>query len=236
MTCDAARIALGAFVLGALEPPERSEIDRHLRRCAECRTELAELAPLPGLLGRLSVSEAETLTADDLTAGELHAAPPPALLDRLLREAAAERRGNRPGARRRFRLTARRRLAVAAGVLLLAASVSVAVVVRHSSTAGSGVEATAADPATSVVVHTTARPRAWGTAVDVRLRGVAPGQRCRLVAVARDGQQDVAASWQATYEGEADVSGATAIAFPTLVSLRVVSDDGRVLATVPVHG
>jgi hypothetical protein len=70
----------------------------------------------------------------------------------------------------------------------------------------------------------------------VQLHGVAPGERCRLIAVARDGHQDVAASWQATYEGQADVSGATAIPTPSLSALRVVSNDGRVLAAVPVHG
>jgi anti-sigma factor RsiW len=230
MNCDDARIALGAFVLGALEPAERNEVDRHVRHCADCRAELAELAPLPGLLGRLSLADVSpTPTTATPT-------PAPDLLNRLLREAAAERAetGRNSGGRSRFHT--RRWVAVAAGLLLVVSAVGVAAVSRQSSSPSHPIVATATDPATSVVVRTEVRQRDWGTAIDVQLHGVAPGQRCRLVAVGRDGRQDVAASWQATYEGRADVSGATAIPTPALASLRVVTDGGRVLAAVPVHG
>jgi hypothetical protein len=230
VNCDDARTALGAFVLGALDPAERYDVDRHVRLCADCRNELAELAPLPGLLGRVSLAEVSPPTS-----AVVAPTPPPDLLNRLLHEVAAERAESRRSSRR-FPVAARRWAAVAAGVVLVLGSVSAAVVVRHSSTATRAVVATATDPTTSVVVRTTLRQRDWGTAIDVQLHGVAPGERCRLIAVARNGRQDVAASWQATYEGQADVSGATAIPTPALSALRVVSDDGRVLAAVPVRG
>ncbi|MBS3941750.1 MAG: anti-sigma factor [Actinobacteria bacterium] len=41
---------LGAYVLGGLEPDETAELERHLDACAGCRTEVAGLAPLSGLL------------------------------------------------------------------------------------------------------------------------------------------------------------------------------------------
>jgi|ERR1700712_1377045 len=110
------------------------------------------------------------------------------------------------------------------------------VVSRQSSSSNQASVATATDPATFVVVRTEVHQRDWGTAIDVQLHGVARGQRCRLIAVARDGRQDIAASCQVTYEGRADITGATAIPTPALSTLRVVSDDGRVLAGVPVHG
>jgi hypothetical protein len=232
VTCDNARIALGAYVLGALDPSERDEVDRHIRHCEGCRTELAELAPLPGLLGRLSLADVSRL--DDTASAA--PTPSPDLLDRLLREAVAERAGIQRSPRRRVGFAGRRWAAVAAGLLLVVGSVGVAVVSRHSSSASDAVMATASDPATSVVVHTTVHRRDWGTALDVQLHGVAPGERCRLIAVARDGRQDVAASWQANYQGRADVSGATAIPTPALSWLRVVNDDGRLLVTVPVRG
>ena len=47
------RIEIASYVLGALPPDERRELDTHLRTCEECRTELIGLAGLPGLLARL---------------------------------------------------------------------------------------------------------------------------------------------------------------------------------------
>jgi anti-sigma factor RsiW len=51
-------IELGAYVLGALERDERRELERHLEVCPICRMELERLAPLPGLLSRLSADDA----------------------------------------------------------------------------------------------------------------------------------------------------------------------------------
>ncbi|MER6596669.1 zf-HC2 domain-containing protein, partial [Micromonospora purpureochromogenes] len=43
----------GAYVLGALAPADRAAYERHLAGCAACREAVAEIAVLPGLLGRL---------------------------------------------------------------------------------------------------------------------------------------------------------------------------------------
>ncbi|MCL9762191.1 zf-HC2 domain-containing protein [Frankia sp. AiPa1] len=76
--CAAPRIALGAYVLGALDPADRSVVEHHLAGCADCRAELSSLAGLPGLLGRLrltDVTEADELTGVDLdVADAVHAA------------------------------------------------------------------------------------------------------------------------------------------------------------------
>ncbi|KQU67604.1 zf-HC2 domain-containing protein [Phycicoccus sp. Root101] len=47
-----------AYVLGALSGSERAEYEEHLSGCLSCRTAVAELAGLPGLLGQLSPAEA----------------------------------------------------------------------------------------------------------------------------------------------------------------------------------
>jgi hypothetical protein len=52
-----------AYVLGALSPAERSDYERHMAECPICRTDVAELAVLPGLLGRLDVTAAEQAAA-----------------------------------------------------------------------------------------------------------------------------------------------------------------------------
>ena len=73
MDCPEARISLGVYVLGAIDPAERALVDAHLATCRDCRDELAGLAGLPALLSRVSMEEAIAL-ADT---GE----PPPDVAD-----------------------------------------------------------------------------------------------------------------------------------------------------------
>jgi anti-sigma factor RsiW len=51
------RLALGAYLLGALDPAEHAQIEAHVAECPDCRAELAELAGLPGQLARVSLAE-----------------------------------------------------------------------------------------------------------------------------------------------------------------------------------
>jgi hypothetical protein len=71
--CQEARVALGVYVLGAIDPDERELVDAHLATCEACRAELAEFADLPALLALVPAGEAialaEGLSADDLFAG-----------------------------------------------------------------------------------------------------------------------------------------------------------------------
>jgi anti-sigma factor RsiW len=65
MDCSEARLSLGVYVLGALDPDERAQVDSHLADCPECRAELAELEGLPALLAQVSTEEAIALAASD---------------------------------------------------------------------------------------------------------------------------------------------------------------------------
>jgi predicted anti-sigma-YlaC factor YlaD len=91
-SCREIRHALGVYVLGAIEPGDRTLVDEHLTTCADCREELASLAGLPALLRRVPTAEAERLAmgdADDAAAGET---PPEDLLPSLLARTARSRR------------------------------------------------------------------------------------------------------------------------------------------------
>jgi hypothetical protein len=66
LDCPEARIALGVYVLGAIDADERAAVDAHLDSCQECRAELAELAELPGLLALVPVEEAIALAEGPL--------------------------------------------------------------------------------------------------------------------------------------------------------------------------
>ena len=64
-SCREIRQALGVYVLGAIDPAERAQVDEHLATCSECRDELASLAGLPAMLRKVPVVEAERLAAPD---------------------------------------------------------------------------------------------------------------------------------------------------------------------------
>jgi hypothetical protein len=50
-----------AYVVGMLTPDERRAFERHLTTCPACTAAVAELAGLPGILGKLSTEEAVAL-------------------------------------------------------------------------------------------------------------------------------------------------------------------------------
>lgn len=57
-------LEVGAYVLGALVPAERDAFEKHLGECAICREEVAELAVLPGLLGRIDLETAKSIAQE----------------------------------------------------------------------------------------------------------------------------------------------------------------------------
>lgn len=205
---------LAAYVLGALEPAERSAFEAHLPSCERCRAESTEFAGLPGLLGRLSAADAAAVSTPEPADDE-------AALNRLLAHVAARRR-----ARRRRNL-----LSVAAAVVLLAGA-GAGIAAGVSGSAGGGREISA----TQGAVHATVRldGSAAGTEIALDLQGVRPDEHCRLVAVAKDGSTADAGSWVARYDGWAGVHGVTSIARSDLASLRVEDASGATLVAIPV--
>ena len=75
MDCGEARISLGVYVLGSIDPAERAMVDAHLATCRDCRDELAGLAGLPALLARVSTEEAVALAEDAPPPGQLREGP-----------------------------------------------------------------------------------------------------------------------------------------------------------------
>ena len=62
--------SLGAYALGALEPPDRAQVESHLRSCPDCRDQLASIAGLPALLSHLQPTDLDLdldLAADGST-------------------------------------------------------------------------------------------------------------------------------------------------------------------------
>ncbi len=96
--CPEARVSLGVYVLGAIDPADRALVDAHLTTCNACRDELAGLAGLPALLSRVSAEEAFALASAEgpsSEAGTEGPAAPPELLASVIDLTAARRRRRR---------------------------------------------------------------------------------------------------------------------------------------------
>lgn len=195
---------LGAYVLDALEPDEAAAVDAHLRACAPCRDEVWSLA---GTASHLAV-----LSLDDVTE----------MFDPDEPEPVGERRG------RAVRLTA--------GALVVAAAAvgGLAMLADGPGSAGPPAIVRATDAATHVGASITLTAEDRGTRLHLSLRGAYPHGSCYLIAHARDGRTDTAASWVAGKWGAAEVSGRTSIPASQLSEFDVVTKTGRQLVRIAV--
>lgn len=230
--CPRMRILLGVYVLGAIEPAERAAVDAHLSGCRRCRDELASLAGLPAMLARVTEDQLEQLGP-----------PPEELLDSILAKAADETRGQR----RRNRL----RLIAAAAALVVVTGVGVGVATEATDGGGGGrTVARSPSPAVSVAPITTVRaddprtgvhaqigmqPKRWGTAFTVRLSGAPYGVHCRLVAIDKHGNIDIAGGWKVEYAGPANFAGSSMFQQGDIASIEIRTLEGDRLLHVAVR-
>lgn len=210
MNHDEAQRSLASYVLGALAPGERRDVDTHLTDCPACREELASYAGLPGLLSRLELSEA---VGDSLL-------PPPSLLPSLLTAVEAARRDQ-------HRQVSRWRLA-AAGLTAAAALAGVLAVTGRPGTGPSPrplVAAAGVNARGSVSVQ----PRPWGTELHLLLRGLPPADGYAAYAIDQSGARTLAASWGPTPDGRAAVPAATRLSSKALSRVVIQTRDGQEL-------
>lgn len=230
----------GAYVLGALDPAERSEFSAHLRGCDVCRDDVADLAPLPALLATVPMSELADL-AEPERAGVGHGvdggASQPQRLEALLAAASHERRSSR------------RRLQRWRAATSVAAALALAAVVALGLVLGTGTREVAPGGApadeeliTFTVVQSQASeaavdvaPRRWGTEVYLRLDGL-PERDVYVVSVTGpDGTRHQIGTWGRTPSSGARITAATAIPASGLRSVMVTSadDDDVIVASRP---
>lgn len=206
----AIRDALGAYVVGALDPDGREVVEDHLADCSSCRDELALLAGIPPLLGRLDADEVDgLLVGDDGPVSDLFVA-------RIARERRSLRR----------RVWAWR---VAAAAAMLALVISLVPGPDPSSGSLSLAPVAMAADAERVRGSGTIDARPWGTAVALDLDGLPRRDRYLLVVTAVDGSREVAASWGPTATGRALLAGASSIDRGLVDHLAVEDAEGEAL-------
>lgn len=205
--CPATRLELGAYLLGALDGSDRACVAAHLAICAACRDDLAGLAPLPGLLARIDRDELVT----DATSH-------PANAELLLAQIAGLRR---------------RRGRVAASAAAVCAAVAVGILGAQHLLRGAAGPQRVVVAATNASSHVSGRATllstSEGTSVVVGISGVRADTRCQLIVQGVDGRREIAATWQANYEGTATVTGASALTPGQIRDLVVADNGGRPL-------
>jgi hypothetical protein len=219
------RIALGAYVLGALDAVENDQVRRHLLECPDCRVEYRDLAAMPALLA--------TITETEMASGPM---PPGAeLLDRLLAGAAKQRReprgrrlARRPHRRRRVGSGLRRRVAYGLAAALIGAAVLGGLDVTgglSSSQSGRSINATHG----SLWGTVNFQPTAWGTSIQLTMHNVPAGDDCTLVAVDKSGNSAVAGTWFAPQANAATIPGAVSMTADSIVKFEVMDKAGKTL-------
>jgi hypothetical protein len=221
VTCQETTLALGVYLVGALDPAEQAAVDEHLQGCPQCRAELAELAALPSML--------DQLTIEDITAEPV--ALPDDLFDRVAARARADAEDEARAGRRRVGRA--RRVALLAVAAVMAVLVAVGITVGTLGTHGQPAGFTHTSQA-GIRMHVTLASQTSGTGLRVTVSGLPGNERCRLIAVSKDGSRDLAGSWWATYSGQAQVTGSTSIPRAELSRLVLLGTQGQHLVTVSV--
>jgi anti-sigma factor RsiW len=225
--CREIRQALGVYVLGAIDPAERAQVDEHLPTCPECREELASLAGLPALLRKVPIVEAERLAAAELDP-ELAGVPSAEMLTSLIARTANVRRIHRW-----------RTLATAAAVAIVALGGGAAVASALQSSGGATSrpitttgwhQTTGIGPVAHLIVRYHDEP--WRTEMDVNVTGLQPGSVCELQVTDATGGTAVVGSWTA-WPGNSWYPASTWHSEKDLRSFQVTIN-GKVVASAPV--
>jgi len=217
-----------AYVIGALDPPDRRAFEKHLVGCARCSAAVSELAGMPGLL-------AQVPTEQMLAPRPVPESPPDTLLPRL---AAAIKR------QRRRRQVLGGLVGIAAATVLATGAVLTAGSLSSkedpSGTSGTtlAMSAVVASPVTASVRMESV---AWGTRLNLDCSYREPtasegkwGERTyRLVVVPRDGGavQQVA-QWKALPGQRVVLPGSTNLALDEMQDIRLLNSSGTTLLHV----
>ena len=235
MDCPEARLSLGVYVLGAIDPAERALVDGHLATCRDCRDELAGLAGLPALLARVSMEEAIALAVTDGPPAALDATPEPPLelLATVLDLTAARRR------RRHWREAAlglAAALIIAAGVFgglrLGSGPAQPANLAGDSRYPGSpnGAWESAQGQSGTMTATVEYRSMGWGTQLQTEVTGIPVGTSCQLYVTDSTGHRVLVGGWVTDNdEGTVWYPGSVGVSSKDVTSFQVTLARGRTI-------
>jgi hypothetical protein len=227
--CREIRQLLGVYVVGAIDPTERAQVDEHLAECQSCRDELAGLAGLPAMLSRVPAADVERLSVLSLPEAM---EPPDELLNSLIRTVSAKRKSRMW-----------RSVAAAAAVAVIAAGGGATAVSQLTGSATSGAVAQqewarATNPADHVSAVVAYAPVRWGTAMRVQVSGIKPGTVCEFWVVGKDKNSEYAGAWTVAgnfgpgYREKAWYPGSSVVSADSVRGFQITSG-GKLLLNIP---
>lgn len=195
MTTLPNHIDVAAYVLGVLDEDEVDAFENHLAECRKCALDLRDFAVLPDLLDEADEAGLLRGTATERPDGRSVRA----MLDSVATDRSRKRRNYVFAA-------------AAASVLLVAVTAVVSVNLsannelplaestpKQSAVANDRTDVygslSRTDPKTGLSAKIDARPEAWGTSVEVEVKGAKGPGRCELVALTRNGGVLSVTSW-----------------------------------------
>jgi hypothetical protein len=233
--CADARVSLGVYVLGAIDPAERALVDAHLLTCRDCRDELAGLAGLPALLARVNPDEISRICADDTVRTAARTAtddrPPAELIGTVLDLAEARRRRSRW----RFVAAAAAAVVIAGGLFGGLKSIGTQTVDVPASIGTTHWEAVHAGASGTVATASIAySPELWGTAFQVLANRIPLGTTCQLWVVHPDGTRTQVAAWTtARDEGTVWYGGSMPSTAGPISSFQITANDKVLMTATP---
>jgi len=229
--CTDARPSLGVYVLGAIDPAERSLVDAHLATCRDCRDELAGLAGLPALLARVNPDEISRICADDTVRTATDDRPPGELIGTVLDLADARRRRTRW----RFLAAAAAVAAIAGGLFGGLSSIGTrTVVVPFSAESGNWENVHAANKVTGVTASVSYSERSWGAAFEVLVDHIPVGTTCQLWVVHPNGTRTQVAAWTTAHdEGTVWYPGSMPANAEPISSFQITANHKVLLTATP---
>jgi len=201
----------GVYLLGALSPEDRRAYEEHLSGCASCSAALAEMAGLPGLLGRLPADVVEITDP-----------PPPDVLPALLAAVQRERQRRR----RRFRIVA---AALATAAVLVGGVLIVPAILPEPKRPAAVAFTRVGD--VPIAASAALVSQKWGTEVDLRCTYTGTqtwgDSVYTLVATDRFGHDETIATWRVVSNQPVVLVASTALDRTDLAALEVRLPTGR---------
>jgi anti-sigma factor RsiW len=207
---------VGAYAMGLLDDEQARAVEEHLASCESCRREHEELRRMTELLDEL---------------------PPEAFLegppenDLVLRRAVREIRDERGRRLLRRRLTVG--LLAAAAVVVFAfggLAIGRATAPAPTPALAAGTVAMDGTGASGVTMHASVSPAADWVRVAVTVKGIPPGEHCRVYVIRHDGTREIAGSWLTGPASESrgvTLDGAADVAVGDVAGIEVANTSGR---------
>ncbi|MCI3278019.1 zf-HC2 domain-containing protein [Streptomyces cylindrosporus] len=209
---------VAAYALGVLDEADAFRFEDHLMECARCAAHVTEFGPVTRQL--MLYHRATPRFVHPMTK------PGPQLLERLMAAVATRHRAGR------------RKVLFA-----LAASVAVAVagpgiaMMAGGGDGGNAVRLTATDATSGVWARVTTQDADSGSQVELEVKDGAGPRSCRLVAVGRDGSEQILTSWTVpSHDAHAiTMQGSSAMHVSEIARYEVRTADGEHLVTLRAH-